>query len=231
MATSRYFIIDDYYFPVYVIKPRKDVEIIQLWHSAGALKKFGLSTEGKPFGPSKDYLKHVNIHGNYTKAYVSSTEVIPFFAEAFNMPEKHIYPLGVPRTDYFFEDEIIKKLRFDFYAAYPELVDKKILLYAPTFRGKSHYQDAFELPFDVEYMADQLAEDYALIIHLHPYMRANCLGAWHSDNFVYHIQDTFVIQELLAITDILITDYSTVFFDYSLLRRPMIFYPVRFRRI
>ena len=225
LATSRYFIIDDYYFPVYVIKPRKDVEIIQLWHSAGALKKFGLSTEGKPFGPSKDYLKHVNIHGNYTKAYVSSTEVIPFFAEAFNMPEKQIYPLGVPRTDYFFEDEMIKKLRFDFYAAYPELVDKKILLYAPTFRGKSHYQDAFELPFDVEYMADQLAEDYALIIHLHPYMRANCLGAWHSDNFVHHIQDTFVIQELLAITDILITDYSTVFFDYSLLRRPMIFYP------
>src|SRR5690606_42029007 len=44
LATSRYFIIDDYYFPVYVIKPRKEVEIIQLWHSAGALKKFGLST-------------------------------------------------------------------------------------------------------------------------------------------------------------------------------------------
>ena len=67
LATSKYFIVDDYYFPIYVIKPRKGIEIIQVWHGSGALKKIGLSTVGKPFGPSKDYLKHVNIHSNYSK--------------------------------------------------------------------------------------------------------------------------------------------------------------------
>ena len=223
LATSRYFIIDDYYFPIYVVKPRSGVEIIQLWHSAGALKKFGLSTEGKPFGPSRDYLKHVNIHGNYTKAFVSSSEVIPYFAEAFNISEERIFPLGVPRTDYFFAEELIEKVQFDFYARFPELVDKKILLYAPTFRGKSHDQAAFELPFDLGYLERELSDEYALIIHLHPYMAADLdLGR---DGFAYHMRDTFGIQELLAVTDLLITDYSTVFFDYSLLGRPIIFYP------
>lgn len=221
LATSRYFIIDDYYFPVYVIKPRKEVEIIQLWHSAGALKKFGLSTVGKPFGPSPDYLKHVPIHGNYTKAYVSSSEVVPFFAEAFNMPEERIYPLGVPRTDYFYEGKVAEEIRERFLETYPDAVGKKILLYAPTFRGKSHYQDDFKLPFDAGKMAAELQGEYTLIVHLHPYMQGNVnLGT-----FGYQVKNAFTIEELLTITDLLITDYSTVFFDYSLLNRPMIFYP------
>ncbi|CAM4162126.1 CDP-glycerol glycerophosphotransferase family protein [Lederbergia lenta] len=223
MATSRYFIVDDYYFPIYVIKPRKEVDIIQLWHSAGALKKFGFSTVGKSFGPSKEYLKHVSIHSNYTKVFVSSSEIIPYFSEAFNMPKEQIHPLGVPRTDYFFAEDMIEELRSRLYETYPDLANKKILLYAPTFRGKSHYQDQFELPFDIEEMEGSLGDDYALLIHLHPYMQKALEVS--GEGFAYHIKDAFVIQELLAVSDILITDYSTVFFDYSLLNRPMIFYP------
>lgn len=222
LATSRYFIIDDFYFPIYVIKPRKGMEIIQLWHSAGALKKFGLSTVGKPFGPSREYLKHVHIHGNYSKAYVSSKEVIPFFAEAFQMPKENIYPLGVPRTDYFFSKETTLRVKTKFYEIFPELQGKKIILYAPTFRGKSHEQEQFVLPFDVDYLKEQLQEEYVLFIHLHPYMQKQL--DIKEDGFLYHIKDTFEIQELLIMTDILITDYSTVFFDFSLLKRPMIFY-------
>ncbi|MFD1037157.1 CDP-glycerol glycerophosphotransferase family protein [Virgibacillus byunsanensis] len=223
LASSRYFIIDDYYFPIYVIKPRRGMDVIQLWHSAGALKKFGLSTVGKPFGPSHAYLNHVNIHGNYTKAYVSSSEVIPFFAEAFGMQKEKIYPLGIPRTDYFFDEGTIEELYLSFYEAYPELKDKKLLLYAPTFRGKSHYQESFKLPFDVKYMSANLKDEYALLIHLHPYMQSEL--EIDADGFTYLIHNTYTIQEFLALADILVTDYSTVFFDYSLLNKPMIFYP------
>lgn len=222
LATSRYFIIDDFYFPIYVIKPRAGVEIIQLWHSAGALKKFGLSTVGKPYGPSEQYLKLVNIHGNYTKAFVSSTEVIPYYAEAFAMEPANILPLGIPRTDYFFDQEKIAQLKEDFYKSYPELVGKKIILYAPTFRGKSHHQDLFELPFDEGQMERELGDDYVLLIHLHPYMHAKLSV---NAGFTYLIRGEFSIMELLVMTDVLITDYSTVFFDFSLLGRPIIFYP------
>ncbi|MEN2767361.1 CDP-glycerol glycerophosphotransferase family protein [Ornithinibacillus xuwenensis] len=222
IATSRYFIIDDYYFPIYVIKPRKQAEIIQLWHSSGALKKFGLSTVGKPFGPSSQYLKHVSIHGNYSKAYVSSREVIPYFAEAFGMEKEKIKPLGVPRTDYFYMEDLIEHARERLYKWYPSLFNKKLILYAPTFRGKSHYQDNFELPFDTAAMESAIGKEYALLVHLHPYMKSEL--NYEENSFVYNIEEGFTIQELLGVTDILITDYSTVFFDYSLLNRPIIFY-------
>ncbi|MGM8366157.1 CDP-glycerol glycerophosphotransferase family protein [Virgibacillus sp. W0181] len=225
LATSRYFIIDDFYFPIYVLRIRDGIEIIQLWHSSGALKKFGLSTVGKPYGPSEKYLQHVDIHGNYSKAYVSADSVVPNFAEAFGMPKDQIYPLGVPRTDYFFDTISHRKLLKEFYEAYPELVGKKLILYAPTFRGKSHNQnDAFECPLDLVHMRELLHEKYALIIHVHPYMKKGFIIPEGVDDFVYMSEGPYSIMELLVLTETLITDYSSTFIDFSLLRRRMIFY-------
>ncbi|MGM8213616.1 CDP-glycerol glycerophosphotransferase family protein [Virgibacillus sp. W0430] len=224
LATSRYFIVDDYYFPLYVLQLRKEVEVIQLWHSSGAFKKFGLSTIGKTYGPSKEYLKHVNIHGNYSKAFVSTERVIPFYGEAFGMPHERIYPLGIPRTDYFYQKEEIERFTSSFYNSYSGMEGKKIILYAPTFRGKSHHQNSFSCPIDLERMHEHLSEEYVLLIHLHPYMRNELSIPNHLKDFVINIQDTSTIMELLVLTDILITDYSSVFFDYSLLKRPMIFF-------
>ncbi|WP_062351675.1 CDP-glycerol glycerophosphotransferase family protein [Bacillus kwashiorkori] len=223
LATSKHFIIDDYCFPLYCIKElRPGTETIQLWHSAGALKKFGLSTVGKPFGPSETYIQHIQIHGNYSKVYVSAKEVIPYFAEAFQMNPKQIYPLGIPRTDYFFDKNRIGKMQEQFNIDHPEFAGKKIILYAPTFRGKSHDQACFTLPFDLQKMERALADEYVLLIHLHPYMRKNL--QLENNRFAYQMDSKYKIEELLAVTDLLITDYSTVFFDYSLLERPMVFY-------
>lgn len=225
LATSKYFIIDDYYIPIYMIKKRENVEIVQLWHCSGALKKFGRSTVGKPFGPSEAYLKHVNVHGNYTKAYVSCSSVKPYFAEAFNMPEADIYPCGNPRTDHLFDVDEHEMLSAKFYGEYPELKHKKILLYGPTFRGKSHYQDEFESPFDIRLMKETLADDYVLLIQLHPYMRNDFQIDDDLKDFAIIMKGDYTIEELFVVSDVLITDYSTVFFDYSLLHKPMIFYP------
>jgi len=223
LATSRFFIIDDFYFPVYAIHPRKGTDIVQLWHAAGAFKKFGISTVDKPFGPSSEYLKHINIHSNYTRVYVSSSEVIPYYAEAFGMSADRIFPLGLPRTDYFFnecEHERLKELiRKDF----PEIKDKKIILYAPTFRGKSHYQESFRCPLNFSEMRKHLAEEYVLLIHLHPYMSSGITINEEDKEFVIHIKNSFNIEQLLTLADLLITDFSSVIFDYSLLGRPIAF--------
>lgn len=223
LATSRFFIIDDYYFPVYAVRPRKGTDIVQLWHAAGAFKKFGLSTVNKSFGPSADYLKHIKVHSNYSKAFVSSTEVVPFYAEAFDMPKERIVPLGVPRTDYFFDTVAHQQLRESFYKKYPKLKGKKLILYAPTFRGKSHYQDGFDLPLDIKTMNDTLGAEYALLIHLHPYMQGDVEIPEGAHEFACHIHNSFDIQELLVLSDLLLTDYSSVIFDYSLLCRPIAF--------
>jgi CDP-glycerol glycerophosphotransferase (TagB/SpsB family) len=221
LATSSFFIIDDFYFPVYLIKPRKGVEVIQLWHAAGIFKKFGLSTVGKRFGPSLEYLQYVKIHSNYSRVYVSSSEVIPYYAEAFGMEEKSIFPLGLPRTDYFYETEKIKGLKERFYEIYPNLKGKKLILYAPTFRGKSHYQESFNCPIDFGYLKEKLGNGYAVLIHLHPYMSGPDMTDYE---FLFHIHREFDIQSLLVMADILITDYSSVIFDFSLLGKPMAFF-------
>ncbi|OCA84926.1 MULTISPECIES: CDP-glycerol glycerophosphotransferase family protein [unclassified Bacillus (in: firmicutes)] len=223
LATSRFFIVDDFYFPIYVVKPRNGSEFVQLWHAAGAFKKFGWSTIGKDFGPSEDYLKTVKVHSNYSRVYVSSEKVIPAYAEAFNMPEEQIFPLGVPRTDYFYNHEEHKKLRIRFYQQYPQLDGKKLILYAPTFRGKSHYQEEFTMPVDLELMRKKLGDEYAFIIHLHPYMKLHLSGIEQYSDFVIHMKKGYNIQELLVLADILVTDYSSVIFDYSLLKRPIAF--------
>src|SRR5690606_16745716 len=80
----------------------------------------------------------------------------------------------------------------------------------------------FQLPFDISAMETNLNSEYVLLVHLHPYMKAK--SNFGDNNFIYHIKEGFSIQELLVSADILITDYSTVFFDFSLLHRPIIFY-------
>lgn len=224
MATSRFFIIDDFYFPVYVIHPRGGTEIVQVWHAAGAFKKFGLSTMGKSFGPSSDYLKHVKIHANYSRVYVSSKEVVPHYADAFGMDEGRIYPLGVPRTDYFFDEERQNLVKEKLYRSFPDLKNRKLILYAPTFRGKSHYQETFNIPIDMRLMKDSLSDEYALLIHLHPYMTNGVRLDENLKGFAYHIHKDFSIEELLLLSDILITDYSSIIFDYSILNRPIAFF-------
>lgn len=223
LATSRYFIIDDYYFPVYVIRPRAGTEIIQLWHAAGAFKKFGYSTVGKSFGPSPDYLRHVKVHSNYSKVIVSGAEVIPYYSEAFNMPADRILPLGVPRDDLYFEETQIQKKVRHFFNDYPELSGKKLILYAPTFRGRSHGQHSERCPLDLKRFAGCLADDCVLIVHLHPYAYDKMAPLFTSEK-VYLIQETYDIQDLMIVSDMLITDYSSVIFDYSLLEKPIAFY-------
>lgn len=224
LATSRFFIVDDYYFPIYAIRPRKKTDIVQLWHAAGAFKKFGYSTVNKSFGPSEAYLKIVKVHSNYSKVFVSGAKVIPFYAEAFNMPAERILPLGVPRTDFFYDKLGIEKLKDRFYQSYPELKGKELVLYAPTFRGKSHEQGVFQCPFDLDELRQRVGSKSVLLVHLHPYMRSGMNLSPDLNNFVYLIEEGYNIQELLALSDRLITDYSSIIFDFSLLNRPMAFY-------
>jgi CDP-glycerol glycerophosphotransferase (TagB/SpsB family) len=224
LATSRYFIIDDYYFPVYAITPRKGTDIVQLWHAAGAFKKFGFSTIGKSFGPSVVYLRHIKIHSNYTKVYVSSKNVIPHYAEAFDMEADNIFPFGLPRTDFFFKDGVREEVMNKFEQHFPHFKDKKLILYAPTFRGSSHYQENFNIPIDISALRTSIGEEYALIIHLHPYMRAGLMINEEDQDFAGQINGELTIEELLTIADMLVTDYSSIIFDYSLLKRPIAFF-------
>lgn len=103
---------------------------------------------------------------------------------------------------------------------------KKIILYAPTWRDDVYYgkgQYKFELHLDLERMRSQLGEEYVILLRTH-YFIADSIDLTSMNGFAYNVSRYDDISELYLISDILITDYSSVFFDYANLRRPMLFF-------
>lgn len=222
LATSKFFLIDDFYFPVYVIKPRKGTEVVQVWHACGAFKKFGYSILDKDYGADNDYVKQIPIHCNYAHVLVSSDEVVPHYAEAFNMDEANIRPLGIPRTDLFFKESLKQEGMSKVYQAYPMLKNKKLVLYAPTFRGATQADMHMTIPFDLKQVLSALKEDEILGLKMHPFVK-NLPDLTGYSNVV-DLSTYPEVNDILLIADRLITDYSSLVFEYALLERPIIFY-------
>lgn len=105
-------------------------------------------------------------------------------------------------------------------------LDKKVILYAPTWRDDEFYGHAqykFTLKLDLEKMRRKLGDEYVIILRTH-YFIADFLDLSEYDGFAYNLSKYDDIARLYLISDVLITDYSSVFFDYANLRRPMLFF-------
>lgn len=223
IANARYLVLDDYFLPIYLIKPIKRLKIIQLWHAAGALKKFGYSTVGTKFGPIRSYLKLVPIHSNYTHVYVSSNKVIKYYAEAFHMSPKRIFSLGIPRTDLFNNKEQCNLIKENIFQGNPILQQKNTvrILIAPTYRAKgAHGESSTDIIDSIIKISHMLDDDKQIIFKAHPYTEIEDINRLlECPNVV--VAKKFNINEWMLISDAFITDYSSAIFEYSLLKRPM----------
>lgn len=221
IATSKYIIIDDYYPLIYPLKLRKEVKLIQAWHAMGAFKTFGFARLGKSGGPNPGSITH----SNYTNAIVSSEFVRKDYAKAFKMAVNNILATGIPRTDVFFDNKYIREKKDKIYKEYPILKNKKVVLFAPTFRGNGQKTAYYDFSYiDFEKLMHSLGEEYVFIIKMHPFINKKPLLPKNSKNFYLDFSDKREINDILFVTDILITDYSSVIFEYSFLQKPIIFY-------
>ncbi len=225
LATCRVVVVDDYFFPIYVIRPRRGTTIIQVWHASGAFKKFGYSVANKTFGADARLLRQVRIHSNYDVCLVSSMSVAPHYAEAFGQPlDRFRADLGIPRTDALFGEERISEVAAALRHRYAIPPDKRVILYAPTFRGESvGVARADGLP-DWRVLRDALAHDHVLLVRLHPFVRVGLVIDRELDGFLTDVSDHPEITDLLHVADVLVTDYSSVIFEYALLGKPMVFF-------
>ncbi len=221
IATAKYIVLDDYYRPFYNLSFRKETEVIQIWHAAGAFKKFGFSAIGSKDSNTEEFERRA--HSKYTKAIVTGEEVAPKYADAFRLPVENIYPIGLPRTDLFFDKNRIAYLKEKYLGLYPQLKNKKIITYAPTFRGGPKERGVFTLHLDMKVMAKALDQDYLLILKLHPSVRKQSVIPDDLKHFVLNLSNQ-EMNDILAITDLLISDYSSLVFEYALLNRPMLFF-------
>lgn len=223
ISNARYLIIDDYYLPIYLIKPNDKMKVIQLWHAAGAFKKFGHSTVGTRFGPNESYLKLVPIHANYTHVYVSSEQVVPFYVEAFNVPADNVYPLGMPRTDLFGNKKMVETVKQEIYERYPRLCSTSMvtILIAPTYRAtKGQEESAFNMIEVIFENINLIKNNIQLIIVPHPYMKEKDVSYLCGFQNVI-IAEYYPLNEWMLIADAFLTDYSSAVFDFSLLYKPL----------
>ena len=214
IATSRGVIVDSYCIPISIFKHRKNLIIIQVWHALGAIKKFGYASLGKEEGSSEQTAKLMDMHKNYTYVISGSKEMIPFFAEAFNVDKKIIKPYSMPRVDYLLNNKKNKstEIKKKIFKEYEMLKRKKNILYAPTFRTDCPMQ-AEDLIKNIDF------EKYNLIIKKHPEDKAKIES---SKNII--VDKKFGVMDLLFVSDYLISDYSAVAFEASVLSVPMFFY-------
>ncbi|MEO6207287.1 MAG: CDP-glycerol glycerophosphotransferase family protein [Candidatus Limnocylindrales bacterium] len=225
LATCRVVVVDDYFFPIYVIRPRRGSTIVQVWHASGAFKKFGYSVVDKTFGADARLLRQVRIHSNYNVCLVSSMAIAPHYAEAFGLPlERFRADLGVPRTDALFGDDRIARVGAALRHRYAIPQGKRVILYAPTFRGDSVGQARADGLPDWRVLRDALADDHVLLVRLHPFVREGLIIDRELDGFLTDVSDHPEINDLLHVADVLVTDYSSVIFEYALLGKPMVFF-------
>jgi teichoic acid ribitol-phosphate primase len=225
LATSRVFIVDDYYFPIYVITPKPQTTIIQTWHASGAFKKIGYSVLDKSFGASEQLVRHVHIHSNYDHILIGSKSAIPAYSEAFGQPaERFVTELGIPRTDLFFDAVLMAQAVADVRAKYKIPSGKKVLLYAPTFRGDSKHEAAYHDDLDLELVRERCGAEWVLLLRLHPFVSSHTLLPPSLAGFAFDVSDHADFNELMLASDMLVTDYSSAIFEYALLDRPMAFF-------
>lgn len=221
-ATAKALFLTDYFFPAYACKPREGQSVVQLWHGCGAFKKWGYSTAEKKWGASKKDLDLYPIHNTYTHVCVSSPKVSFAYAEAFGCSEKSVIPLGAPRTDVYFDKGFVAGCRKQILDKFPEIGGRKIILYAPTFRGDSIGKSYIKNMMDIEEMSRRLGDGYVLLIKQHP-LTADAFRI-RNDGFAFDISKDVAIETALCAADLVITDYSSLIFEYALLERPMIFF-------
>ena len=221
MATAKVLLVDDYIGLIYKIPRREDNYLIQVWHACGAFKTFGFSRLGRPGGPKQKN----SDHRNYDFCTVSSSEICKYYAEGFGLSLEKVIPTGVPRTDIFFSEAYKEKSREDFYSKYPDLKDKKIVLFAPTFRGNGKKSGFYpENRFDFIKLYEHFNGEYVIIIKHHPFVNNRVEIPAEYEGKIIDMSENEELNELLFITDVLITDYSSVVFEASLLDIPMLFY-------
>jgi CDP-ribitol ribitolphosphotransferase len=213
LCTARLFVVDNAYFPIHVAQHRRGTTVVQVWHAAGALKRFGLDTRLAPAEPERTFL-----HRYYDYVVASSDHTRAAYAAALRTPIERVLPLGSPRTDLFSEATAVAAARERLLARHPRLEGRRVVLYAPTFRGRGELKHA-AAGLDAQRLRQLLPDDYALVLKTHPNLHTR-RGATPGYDAV--IEPTTEINDVFTVTDILVTDYSSVVFDWALLRRPLV---------
>lgn len=196
LGTSKVVITDGYSVPISILKHRKDLIIIQMWHANGIIKKIGLQTLEKRSKKQKKLAIKMNMHKNYNYVISSSKHSSVVFSKAFNVNLKNILNFGTPMLDYIYykKNDKSKEIKEKY-----NLYDKKIIVYLPTYR--KNMIDYNILLKNIDF------NKYYLVMKKHPVDKLNII-----DDRIIMIND-YIAEDLISVADYVISDYSNVVFE------------------
>jgi len=223
LATARYAFLCDASNIVSCVKLRPETKIAQLWHACGAFKKWGMSTGDKHFGATGSQIERHPYYRNLALVTVSAPEVAWAYREAMMLEDTPdiVKALGVSRTDVFFDEAFLERARKAVRDAVPGIAGRKVILYAPTFRGHV-LQAKSPDDLDLALMKRELGDEYALLVKHHPYVKHPTPIPSSCADFAFTVD--MPIDQLLVAADVCVSDYSSLVFEYSLFERPMAFF-------
>ena len=218
------------------ITKKKDQVYVQCWHGTPLKRlRYDIVVNGASLNSVEEIRKRNDIDAKKFDYFISPSKYCTEkFTSAFNLKalgkENIIIEEGYPRNDFLFNktkkdiDAIKKKLGLP--------LDKKVIFYLPTFRDNQHTSGVgytYKTEVDFEKLQKELGQDYIILFRAH-YLVANEFNFEKYKGFIYDVSKFDDINELYIVSDMLITDYSSVFFDYANLKRPIIFYMYDFEQ-
>lgn len=219
LAQAKYW-VNNIIFPVH--KKRSKTVYLQTWHGT-PLKKLGfdIAIDGPEVAARNNFYKESR---NWDYMISSNPYSSKIFKRAFKF-NRDIIEVGYPANDIFFKDnnELIKNLKSKYNI--PE--DKKIILYAPTWKDDEQvasWKHYFNLEIDLKRLYEEFNDKYVVLLKMHHLVSEKLVIDDQLENFVFDLSGHDDIQELYLLSDLLITDYSSVFFDYAHLKRPILFF-------
>lgn len=212
IASSRVIVIDGYCILTSILYKKKEQKIVQIWHSLGAIKKFGYQSVGKPGGNRADVAKVMKLYAQCDYAIAPSKVTAGYYSDAFKLPIDRIKIYGLPRIDYLTkgDSEKVEKIKAD----YPQTREKTNVLYAPTFR-KNRKIDITEL------VKNAKLDKYNLVIRKHWLDKTDY--SWARDMGVI-VDKRYSFFDWLKMCDKVITDYSAAAFEAAILDKELYFY-------
>lgn len=212
LARSECVVLDSYIMPVSALRHAHGLQVIQMWHALGAVKRFGLAAVGAQEGRAPWVAEALHMHEGYDVVIAGGARMVAPFSEAFGVDPDQVLPIGTPRVDMLRDPAWMAATSERIRAAHPALGSKPVVLYAPTFRMHSEV--------DVDSLLAELdTEAYDVVVALHPLDDRSFEGKEGV------VQDrTLSTLDWLSVADAVVTDYSAILFDAAVLGVPLYFY-------
>ncbi|MGX7030468.1 CDP-glycerol glycerophosphotransferase family protein [Vagococcus zengguangii] len=208
LKQAKVVVIDNYIAFLGAITFDKTTKVYQIWHASGAIKCFGWEDPKTKQRTTADQKRFQAVYDATDYYVVGSQEMADVFESSYHQPRTKMLVTGVPRTDYFFDLKNKEQAQLKFKQLFPEAQHKQVVLYAPTYR---------ESELSVKKWQEQLPElsdDYFVLGKVHPHMMSQ-LSSETLTNLQMDLRG-LSLRELLYSIDVLITDYSSIPFEYEL---------------